>query len=424
MREILPRMSKLVTRTIAERGSPEGLGLLRAPSSVFRDLIPADAWTGSRRSATSRVDIEPPGADGTAREHGKPIPVAHEPRSHDRAERVAYRPELDGLRGIAIALVIGSHAQIPGFGGGAAAGVTLFFVLSGYLITSLLVAERDRLGRIDLRAFYVRRALRLLPALYTVTIVVLVGYALGLWANVPATASGIVGMLAYVGNWTAAAGFSSGVLGHTWSLAVEEQFYILWPLALILGLRYADRRIVAVVALAVAVAVLPWRLHVATTTAGYRTFLGTDTNADSLLLGCAIAILQPRLSKLTGLAGIVGLLVVSELWRSSADTVPMFSLGAVTSALAVAACPTLLAWRPLVYLGRISYGLYLWHHLLIWSGIPWPVVLLGAMAIASVSYRYVERPFLRLKDRSFGRIRIDEATPFRERIVQPAVTTV
>jgi peptidoglycan/LPS O-acetylase OafA/YrhL len=336
--------------------------------------------------------------------------------------RLAHRPELDGLRGIAIILVIGSHAQVPGFGVGAVAGVTLFFVLSGYLITRLLVAERDGAGRIDLRAFYVRRALRLLPALYALTIVALVGYRLGLWPNVPPSPIGILGMFAYVGNWTTAAGFSSGVLGHTWSLSVEEQFYILWPLALILGLRYANRRTVAVVALTIAVAVLPWRLYIATATAGYRTFLGTDTNADALLIGCAIAILQPRLPKAVGVAGLLGLVVVLELWQSSADTVPLFSLAAVASALAVSACPSFLAWGPVAYVGQISYGLYLWHYLLIFSGIPWPVVLVCSFAMASVSYRYVETPFLRLKDRGFARSRtaVDAGRP--EPIVRPAAT--
>jgi peptidoglycan/LPS O-acetylase OafA/YrhL len=337
--------------------------------------------------------------------------------------RVRHRPELDGLRGLAVVLVIGSHAQVPGFGVGAVAGVTLFFVLSGFLITSILVAERDRVGGIDLVAFYVRRALRLLPALYSVTILVLAGYLLGFWANVPATGEGIVGMLLYVGNWTTAAGLSSGVLGHTWSLAVEEQFYILWPVALILGLRYGDRRTVALVALAVAVGVLPWRLFIATTTTGWRTFLGTDTNADALLLGCAIALLQPRLSRLAGWAGIIGLIAVSELWHTSADTVPLFSLAAITSALAVAACPTVLSWSPLAYVGRISYGLYLVHYLLIWSGIPWPTVVLGSLAIASVSYRYLELPILRLKDRRFGRARPDAARQRREAFVPAPVPT-
>jgi peptidoglycan/LPS O-acetylase OafA/YrhL len=334
----------------------------------------------------------------------------------------AHRPELDGLRGIAIILVVGSHAQVPGFGSGAVAGVTLFFVLSGYLITSLLISERDRLGRIDLGMFYLRRALRLLPALYALTIVVLAGYVLGLWQNVPVSEAGIAGMLLYVGNWTSAAGLSSGVLTHTWSLAVEAQFYVLWPLVLILGLRYVDRRTVAVVALAVAVAVLPWRLFVATTTSGYRTFLGTDTNADALLLGCAIAIHLPRLTKLVGWAGLAGLFVVSELWHTSADTVPLFSLGAVTSALAVAACPRALAWGPLAYIGRISYGLYLWHYLLIWSGIPWAAVVLGAFATASISFRFLETPFLRLKERRFGPIREDRPTHVPEPIAQPVAT--
>jgi peptidoglycan/LPS O-acetylase OafA/YrhL len=354
---------------------------------------------------------------------GGPSTPRHAADSVLPTRRLAHRPELDGLRGLAVVLVIGSHAQVPGFGVGAVAGVTLFFVLSGFLITSILIAERDRVGHVDLIAFYVRRALRLLPALYTLTILVLAGYLLGFWRNVPASAEGIVGMLLYVGNWTTAAGLSSGVLGHTWSLAVEEQFYILWPIALILGLRYGDRRTVAVVALAIAVAVLPWRLFIATTTTGWRTFLGTDTNADALLLGCAIAILQPRLSTVAGWAGIIGLIAVSELWHTSADTVPLFALAAMTSALAVASCPPVLAWRPLAYLGRISYGLYLVHYLLIWSGIPWPMVVLGTLAIASVSYRYLEQPFLRLKDRGFVRTRVDSSRPLRVLIAPARIPT-
>src|SRR5689334_9673695 len=107
--------------------------MMRSPAIVAARLV-AMARPGRR---ATRVDRQPP--------------------SPDRSRPFVHRPELDGLRGIAVILVIGSHAAVPGFGAGAVAGVTLFFVLSGYLITSLLVAERNRLGRIDLRAFYVRR---------------------------------------------------------------------------------------------------------------------------------------------------------------------------------------------------------------------------------------------------------------------------
>src|SRR5450759_534901 len=141
-----------------------------------------------------------------------------------------HRPELDGLRGIAILAVLGAHMGVPGFAaGGGGAGVTLFFVLSGYLITSLLFAEKDRFGRVDLRAFYMRRALRLFPALAAVLVVVVLLVVTG---SMPQAASEgvdyrivLLGVVGYVANWVAVAGQSIGILGHTWSLAVEEQFY-------------------------------------------------------------------------------------------------------------------------------------------------------------------------------------------------------
>src|SRR5271157_2250169 len=167
-----------------------------------------------------------------------------------------HRPELDGLRGIAILAVLGAHTGVPGFAdGGGGAGVTLFFVLSGYLITSLLLAERGRTGRVDLRAFYVRRALRLFPALAAVLLVVAGLLAIG---AMPATATAntdyrivFAGVVAYVANWVAVAGQSIGMLGHCWSLAVEEQFYILWPTLLLAGLRFGRGRLALAVLLLV-----------------------------------------------------------------------------------------------------------------------------------------------------------------------------
>jgi peptidoglycan/LPS O-acetylase OafA/YrhL len=314
--------------------------------------------------------------------------------------RHTYRPELDGLRAIAIILVIGSHAQIPGFGLGAPAGVTLFFVLSGYLITSLLVAERGRTGRVDLVAFYIRRALRLLPALYAFLAVVAVGYAVGLWGNKPADLVTFPAVVLYVGNWIQAAGAAPGMMGHTWSLAVEEQFYILWPAILIALIRFAPRWVIAYVLLAIAVLVLPWRGTVIETAGYVRAYVGTDTQADSLLLGCAVALLGARLPQWAGWFGVVALVAVEQFWP---PIVLGFSLAAVVSTLAVAGAPKALGWAPLAYVGRISYGLYLWHYLFIWSGIPWPIAITAALATAAVSYEYLERPFLRLKDRRFGR---------------------
>ena len=131
-----------------------------------------------------------------------------------------HRPELDGLRGVAVLTVLASHAQVPGFSiEGGLAGVTLFFVLSGYLITALLLAERQSTHRVNLRAFYLRRGLRLFPALAAVLVVVAVGSAVALWPNTGGFAGiAIPAVLLYAGNWAQIAGVALGPLGHTWSL--------------------------------------------------------------------------------------------------------------------------------------------------------------------------------------------------------------
>lgn len=320
-----------------------------------------------------------------------------------------HRPGLDGLRGIAVLIVLASHARIAGFAlQGGLAGVTLFFVLSGYLITSLLVAERDGTGRVNLRAFYIRRGLRLLPALFALLAVVSVGYAFDAWPSPPGPVVdnllvSVVAVAGYVGNW-AILGFNPGVLGHTWSLGVEEQFYFVWPLMLLAGLRLFGPRGVAVVALALAVLVTPWRFVVAGEDNLIRLRVGTDMHADALLFGCALALLRIRASSLVGWAGVGGLVVLAAVWTSGALGELIFvPLATIASVAALAGCPSLLGGRPLAYVGRISYGLYLWHYLLIWWGWPAPLTIVVSIAVAVVSYERLERPFLRLKDR-YGRV--------------------
>jgi len=156
--------------------------------------------------------------------------------------RFSYQPSLDGLRAIAIVLVMLLHAQAMASGAwpyflGGYTGVDIFFVLSGFLITSLLVQEWRDTGRISLRKFYIRRALRLLPALCVLLLVLGVGVKLfGLYLHV--TLATLLAALFYVANWALAFDtLDMGALHHTWSLSVEEQFYILWPLMLIGMLR-------------------------------------------------------------------------------------------------------------------------------------------------------------------------------------------
>ena len=322
-----------------------------------------------------------------------------------------HRPELDGLRGIAILIVLGAHTGVPGFAdGGGGAGGTLFFVLSGYLITSLLLAEKAKTGRVDLRAFYIRRALRLFPALAATLVVVTFLAVAGLMPQ--AAKEGVdyrvvvLGVICYVVNWVAVAGQSIGMLGHAWSLAVEEQFYIVWPTLLLLGLRLGRTPLVLILLL-LAFLDTPYRLLLDLNGGFMHVFVGTDSRGDALLLGCVLALLETRWHPVVGWAGVLGVLAVAALWPGDPGLgaqLMFIPAAAIVSTLAVAGCPVILAWRPLAFIGKISYGLYLWHGLVIWWALPWPVAVPLSIAIACVSYFVLEQRFLRLKDR-FGRAR-------------------
>ncbi len=313
-----------------------------------------------------------------------------------------HRPELDGLRGIAILAVLASHAQVPGVSlVGGLAGVTLFFALSGYLITGLLLAEWDARQQIDLRRFYLRRGLRLFPALAVVVVAVVIGSALGIWVAVGGDVDvrfAIPVVILYLSDFVVAGG-RLGVLGHTWSLAVEEQFYLLWPFILILALRAADRRSIAAAAILVAVLVTPWRAVLVMTGDLAHAWWWPDTHADALLLGCAVALLAVRLPSWAGWLGLAGIVLTLVAWQPDGAIAWFAPIATIASVLAVAGCPAALRWSPLAYIGRISYGIYLWHYLLIWWGLPWPVVVGISVLVASLSYALIERPFLRLKDR-------------------------
>ena len=341
-------------------------------------------------------------------------------------------PALDGLRGVAVLLVVLYHARVP-FVRGGHVGVDLFFVLSGFLITTLLLRELDG-GRIDLVAFYVRRGLRLLPAL---VVFVAITYAVVALAGPDVyeapTVRGAPFVLAYVANLHQAFGWGGGRLGlfdHTWSLAMEEQFYLLWP-ALLAGLVVVMRRRrerAAALLLCAAFAVGLYRLWLAFGGAGWeRLAYGPDTRADGLLIGCALALFltspaarNPRWLSAAAFGAVAFLGVVA--WRVPAgDAFMVWDMGwtlvAVAAAIvtwtAVAHASPVIAgvfcWRPLRATGRISYGLYLWHFLIVfgigaagaWSW-PWwaaaPVQVGLSFAVAWASFVLVERRFLRHKE--------------------------
>lgn len=290
---------------------------------------------------------------------------------------LTYRPDLDGLRAVAVALVILDHADWPIGVASGFSGVTAFFVLSGYLITSLLVAEQRSTGRIDLPAFYLRRALRLLPALGCVIAFVVVAGMAGVYEH---WAEGVLATLAYVGNWAQGAGISTGPMAHTWSLAVEEHFYVLWPLALIV----LSRRALAVAIVALIAGGFLWRFA-----APYPwSFYATPPHVPALLVGCAAALWGRPLPVWTGAPAIAVLVSTAVI------AVPLSGEAAIAAAtVIVLSRPNTLV--PLAAIGRRAYGLYLWDLPL--------AILLGPASVpvtivaAELSYRLVERPALRLK---------------------------
>ncbi len=313
-------------------------------------------------------------------------------------ERSRHWPALDGLRGVAILLVVAGHAGIlPAAVGGY--GVTLFFVLSGFLITNVLLHRDEGIGR-----FYASRAVRLLPALVVMLVVVggvwlVQGRSFGWYAEQAAAA------LFYVENffWTRHA---LEVLNHTWSLSVEEQFYLLWPLVLPLLMKGgARRRFLVMLVLIVGSVVL--RLGVSKAGHWSLSYMSLPTNAYALLLGCLLAmVLWPQRWRRSSL--VVGWTILGVAILGA----PVFPHGAITGSVLVAGAGALLVHAatlgsaflssaPLRFLGRVSYAWYLWHWPLLWlSGITFEVrtalpMVAVALVAAVVSTYLVEEPLRR-----------------------------
>ena len=349
--------------------------------------------------------------------------TAPPPAAPAHAQHVAlsrHLPALDGLRALAVLAVITQHAWHRVLPGGWI-GVDLFFVLSGFLITSLLVDERVSSGAIRLGRFYARRALRLLPALMVAMPLGIVLADVADPRRVSETVAEALTSALYVSNWWVGDLLvPSGFLGHTWSLAVEEQYYLVWPLLLgamiaVAGTRGTSRMILVLIACVVVHRALDWR--------GWGLYVRTDTRGDSLLVGAALALAvargwrpSARSRRLAGAACASALLAVALFFNTEVTGwTPMVLGGFTLVALASAGVVAQAVWdagpfltsRALVFTGRRSYGLYLYHYPIVRTlevrlgeG---PACLAASLAlsfmVACLSYRYLELPFLRLKAR-------------------------
>ena len=349
-----------------------------------------------------------------------------------------YVPGLDGLRALAVLAVIAYHIGLSWAPGGLL-GVGVFFTLSGYLITDLLLSHQQATGRLGMLEFWRRRGRRLLPALFVMLAVVAGWVALRQSAQLPALRGAMAAAAGYVSNWWLIAQNSSyfarfgppSPLGHLWSLAVEEQFYLLWPWLLWLALRCTagqpqrSRRrllIAGTAALATASALAMAILY----HPGYdptRVYDGTDTRAFALLIGAGLAFACPsramvaavtvrrrRLLEGTGFAGliVIGLLI----WRTTQYSPFLYRGGFVILSVATAAVVwavsspasrvgRALGAQPLRWLGVRSYGIYLWHYPIIvlttpGAGTPGlargTVQVAASIAAAALSWRYIEEP--------------------------------
>lgn len=325
------------------------------------------------------------------------------------AGELGYVPGLDGIRAVAVLLVMACHAQVPALAGGFL-GVDIFFVLSGYLISTLLLQEIDRTGKVKLTAFWRRRMVRLFPAM-AVLVAAFFCAAPCLGRSIESVIAFSIASLLYMTDYLIFFTGASIHLGHLWSLAVEAKFYVIWPCLLVIGARSIKPGSLVWGIVLLAVAATTWRIFNAQMLPWEMVYYRFDTRLSGLLAGSALAAAiragwQPALP---GSAGFLCIALAPLLSRQFADPdmltwIPItIELATVLLILSVlqqeGPIARALSFRPIVVLGGLSYGMYLWHFPIMFflrnEALHWATVLLiggaASIALAWLSMRTIER---------------------------------
>ncbi len=390
-------------------------------------MIPSHP-TSSRTAASPGTDGRVGISSQIAMPHGRPPAPSHRRRRTPTSDR--FRGDVAGLRAVAVGLVLLYHAGVR-FVPAGFLGVDVFFVISGYLITGQLLSEIDRTGRISLTAFYARRAKRILPA----AAVVLIATAVAVWMFVPRLrwqdiGGDIVSAATYVINWRLAnravdylaQDTPPSPVQHFWSLAVEEQFYIVWPLLILLAILVAKawrRRVRTTLWVGLAVVAVPsfiWSVLYTASNPG-RAFFVSTTRMWELAVGAAVALAATVFARMPktaaviiGWAGLVAIvasaIVFSAVtsWPGYAAAVPVLGAASVIAAGATAGSGgpiAILGTRPFRVVGDLSYSLYLWHWPMIaiatahWNGLSVErglAIVIASAVPAWLTYHLVENP--------------------------------
>ena len=343
--------------------------------------------------------------------------------------KALYEPALDGIRGFAVLSVMVFHA-IPVQVSGGFLGVDVFFALSGYLITGLLLSEHLKTGKIDFWRFFAKRGFRLMPALVSMLIV----YGLMIWAFKPSAdlknqGLDILAAFLYVTNWVRVANHNQvSDLGHTWSLGVEAQFYLVWPFILVLLIRcfgFKRRLLIAVVSLAVfSYGIRYWLVHQGVDVS--RVYNGTDARAETVMWGAALAVtlrldltsplvnaqkkaIWPTMLAWLSLAALA-VAIVKTQWLSDFYYQMGITVVALLSIFLIGYLHLfentfirrIFEYKLVVWVGAISYGLYVWHFpiyqmIISWGLDGWYLLSLGLLltfVAAAISFYGLERPVL------------------------------